>query len=677
MSEDSDEAEQDAKNDPKKDPKKDMLHKWTLLDDKMLNEEVDRMMHILGKVKEGQRHRIHEELKVMYAEMLQKWSPSDNEELLNREVDDMIKDGNFSWIVLAENMKNILEVKGGKRHRNQDELKVIYSKPILDEEIFNAVLIWGEDWKQISRIVGKGILSPRDVKNRFNSRIRSMPKEYKVINTDVKKLRSDRSNKRIVKFLERFPLKFDYIEGDVAGKSISFGFINCTDTERRYFGYLRAQSPECKWRDNVTAIQPEIPGMHFDGLSSSVPSEHNAQTQKQPKAVSVGKVWCLVSLTTSVVGNKRGLENLPDSPDDCRFNDCPPEKLVKKDNTIFQAKSQSDNSDVIQVKAEIVKEYGNICQKCKKRITEMLSETKKNPKKAKSKTELEKETENIIMCLVDNNKSYNNLVQKAREKIPDDKWKSYNEQEKSEKMVLRADYIVHAVAETCLVVNIDDNDTKKGSFREACGDECGRCLYLAPSEECGRYIHCKTGWCLTCSRMPPEITWDVLFESLSWRDQSEDDPQIKMLAARILNARRATEEKTGETFAGIFPSGNAAAYQKIVEQSDLKRASHFFVEEFENIVWKVVSNIPEGEERYKSYNKLLRELRREMPDEQWEEYRENEKKMMEAKAEAKRVQEENERLLAREAAKAARRVEEEKRARQAKEAHTTSTAGGR
>ena len=53
------------------------------------------------------------------------------------------------------------------------------------------------------------------------------------------------------------------------------------------------------------------------------------------------------------------------------------------------------------------------------------------------------------------------------------------------------------------------------------GEICVRCGLLVPSVHCGREICTKTGWCVSCTRIPPHISGNLLRECLNLR-RAED-----------------------------------------------------------------------------------------------------------------------------------------------------------
>lgn len=63
------------------------------------------------------------------------------------------------------------------------------------------------------------------------------------------------------------------------------------------------------------------------------------------------------------------------------------------------------------------------------------------------------------------------------------------------------------------------------SFRKADkdGERCARCGLFAPSVQCGRQICNRTGWCETCTRIPPSICSNLLRECLSLRKEQDSD----------------------------------------------------------------------------------------------------------------------------------------------------------
>ena len=79
------------------------------------------------------------------------------------------------------------------------------------------------------------------------------------------------------------------------------------------------------------------------------------------------------------------------------------------------------------------------------------------------------------------------------------------------------------------VKNRGDLNTKSAikfdKFRKAKkeGEQCTRCGLFAPSVQCGTQICDKSGWCLSCSMIPPSICGDMLRSCLNLRKEIECD----------------------------------------------------------------------------------------------------------------------------------------------------------
>ena len=68
--------------------------------------------------------------------------------------------------------------------------------------------------------------------------------------------------------------------------------------------------------------------------------------------------------------------------------------------------------------------------------------------------------------------------------------------------------------------------TAFGPMRPAkAGEQCIRCGFFVPSTQCGGQVCDKTGWCLSCSRLPPHLSTNYLRECLNLR--REQDPELR------------------------------------------------------------------------------------------------------------------------------------------------------
>jgi hypothetical protein len=81
-------------------------------------------------------------------------------------------------------------------------------------------------------------------------------------------------------------------------------------------------------------------------------------------------------------------------------------------------------------------------------------------------------------------------------------------------------------AQTVLSGNINRTNSRFGPFRKAgAGESCVRCGLLLPSIHTGTEICTKTGWCQSCTRVPPNVSGNLLRECLNLR--REDDKELR------------------------------------------------------------------------------------------------------------------------------------------------------
>jgi hypothetical protein len=82
------------------------------------------------------------------------------------------------------------------------------------------------------------------------------------------------------------------------------------------------------------------------------------------------------------------------------------------------------------------------------------------------------------------------------------------------------------LAAQSILGNIGNSRTSTyfGPFREAdAGEMCGRCGFLLPSVHTGSEICTKTGWCQSCTRVPPHLADGLLRECLNLRRAEDKD----------------------------------------------------------------------------------------------------------------------------------------------------------
>ena len=76
------------------------------------------------------------------------------------------------------------------------------------------------------------------------------------------------------------------------------------------------------------------------------------------------------------------------------------------------------------------------------------------------------------------------------------------------------------------------------------GERCARCGLFAPSVQCGRQICNRTGWCETCTRIPPSICGNLLRECLSLR--KEQDPDLCAIIEKFEDRRGKSVEESAK-----------------------------------------------------------------------------------------------------------------------------------
>jgi len=81
-------------------------------------------------------------------------------------------------------------------------------------------------------------------------------------------------------------------------------------------------------------------------------------------------------------------------------------------------------------------------------------------------------------------------------------------------------------AQSILGGSISRNSSRFGPFRKAKdGDICVRCGLLMPSLHTGTEVCTKSGWCQSCTRIPPHICSNLLRECLNLR--REQNPKLR------------------------------------------------------------------------------------------------------------------------------------------------------
>jgi hypothetical protein len=84
-------------------------------------------------------------------------------------------------------------------------------------------------------------------------------------------------------------------------------------------------------------------------------------------------------------------------------------------------------------------------------------------------------------------------------------------------------------AQTIMGGSVNRNAGRFGPFRVAAdGDVCVRCGFFIPSIQTGNEVCTKTGWCQSCTRLPPHVSGNLLRECLNLR-RCQDPEQRKIV----------------------------------------------------------------------------------------------------------------------------------------------------
>lgn len=79
-------------------------------------------------------------------------------------------------------------------------------------------------------------------------------------------------------------------------------------------------------------------------------------------------------------------------------------------------------------------------------------------------------------------------------------------------------------AQSILGGNLTRGRGKFGPFRRGNGDDlCVRCGFIVPSLQTGEELCEKSGWCLTCTRIPAHVTSNLLRECLNLRREQDEN----------------------------------------------------------------------------------------------------------------------------------------------------------
>jgi hypothetical protein len=89
--------------------------------------------------------------------------------------------------------------------------------------------------------------------------------------------------------------------------------------------------------------------------------------------------------------------------------------------------------------------------------------------------------------------------------------------ETNSEFAIRARQILPYLAADSVKENV--NRGQFGPFVPAKGDMCQRCNLIVPSLQTGRLVSKKTGWCESCTKIPPYIVGDMLRQCLHLRKE--------------------------------------------------------------------------------------------------------------------------------------------------------------
>lgn len=95
-------------------------------------------------------------------------------------------------------------------------------------------------------------------------------------------------------------------------------------------------------------------------------------------------------------------------------------------------------------------------------------------------------------------------------------------------------------AQSVLGGSMSRNASRFGPFRTADGDVCVRCGFMIPSAQTGTEVCTKTGWCQTCTRIPPHVSGNMLRECLNLRRCQDGDKR------KIIESWDEPDEKPSE-----------------------------------------------------------------------------------------------------------------------------------
>lgn len=103
-------------------------------------------------------------------------------------------------------------------------------------------------------------------------------------------------------------------------------------------------------------------------------------------------------------------------------------------------------------------------------------------------------------------------------------------------------------AQSILGGSMSRNAGRFGPFREAeIGESCVRCSFLIPSLHTGNEVCTKTGWCQSCTRIPPHVSGNMLRECLNLR-RCQDVDKRKIIESWDKTTEGENKAEDNETF---------------------------------------------------------------------------------------------------------------------------------
>mmetsp|Transcript_22926 Transcript_22926/g.32308 ORF Transcript_22926/g.32308 Transcript_22926/m.32308 type:complete len:639 (+) Transcript_22926:268-2184(+) len=103
---------------------------------------------------------------------------------------------------------------------------------------------------------------------------------------------------------------------------------------------------------------------------------------------------------------------------------------------------------------------------------------------------------------------------------------------KSDQLWEMSDGIAVLAAQSMLGGTFTRSASRFGPFKtaDANGEQCARCGLFAPSTQCGQELCARTKWCLTCTRIPPHMSSNLLRECINLR-RCQNAQKLKVIEA--------------------------------------------------------------------------------------------------------------------------------------------------